>query len=63
MIREPARRQGLQLLTGQGRKLSQAGMQALQFSVTQRVEVNSRIRSLCPRVLQPTQQDLGGTRI
>ncbi len=47
----------------QPRESHQTGIQLLQLCLRKRVEIDATNTLLCPRPLQPTEEDLGGTRI
>ena len=63
LIGEHARQQSVMLLLRQRCKLEQAGVQPLQLAFRHRVEVHTTNPFLDTRTLQPTQKNLGSTRV
>jgi hypothetical protein len=63
LIGEHARQQSVKMLIRQRCKPQQAGVQPLQLAFRHRVEVDPPNTLLGTRTLQPTQENLGSTRI
>jgi hypothetical protein len=55
--------QDLQLVGGQRRDPHQTGIEGLQLRLRKRVEIDATNTLLRPRLLQPTEENLGSTRI
>jgi hypothetical protein len=63
LVLEQARNQHLKFLVRQRRKLREAGIQSRELALGHRVEVDPTNELLGTRALQPTEEDLGSTRI